>query len=58
VGKEKIILEMTSDEAEALAYAIYLIGEHISAGAPIPTDDYTFNARVGAVYGRLKAAIK
>jgi hypothetical protein len=55
MSNEKVTLEMSPDEAEALVRTIYLFGEHIAAGAPIPIDDYALNELVGAVYQRLLA---
>jgi hypothetical protein len=57
MSEKVIVLEMSHGEAEALARAIYLIGEHIAAGAPIPSNDQELNEHVGAIYRRLLAAI-
>jgi len=45
-------------EAKQLALAIYVLGEHIAAGEPIPSMGHDFDEIVGGVYKRLKIALK
>jgi len=55
-NSDSIILTLTPAEARELVRAIYLLGEHIAAGAPIPDLGDEFNEAVGAVYKRLLLA--
>jgi hypothetical protein len=54
---ESIVLTLTQVEARELARAIYVLGEHMAAGAPIPGMGSEFNEAVGAVYERLLLAL-
>lgn len=48
-----ITLKLSRFEAEQLARAIYVLGENIAAGDPIPPMEGEFNEAVGGVYKRL-----
>ena len=50
---ELITLKLGRMEAEQLVRAIYVLGENIAAGDPIPPMEGDFNEIVGAVYRRL-----
>ena len=55
-NSDPITLTLTPIEARELARAIYLLGEHLAAGASVPDLGSEFNEAVGAVYQRLLQA--
>jgi hypothetical protein len=44
--------------AKAIADAIYMLGEHISAGVPIPDVDNEFNELLGGFYRDLREKLR
>lgn len=54
---DPVVLTLTQAEAQELARAIYVLGEHMAASAPIPDMGSEFNEAVGAVYKRLLLAL-
>lgn len=47
--KDRFVLELSRQEAEHLHEALYALGEHVAAGAAIPSFDGQFDRDVGRV---------
>ncbi|MFD7643311.1 hypothetical protein ACFV4P_21960 [Kitasatospora sp. NPDC059795] len=54
---ESFSIEIDRKTAKAVMDAIQMLGEHISAGVPVPPVDEEFNGMVGAFYETLRRKV-